>query len=155
MNFLSILVAFLWMLFFVQAFEWAQVDEDAIDNDMSISLYISFSIVVLILSRDINMSFLIKQLIDVDIFAFIESHCQDSFVVKSNILYTMNQVIDYIFQSFNISRALQIEEQLDLSISKQDSSQSHQWSCDKFVSRYTYEIAKECLNALNFSCFRL
>lgn len=67
---------------------------------------------------------------------------------------------DYFFintpvQSFNISRMLKTDEQLDLSMIGQDPGQTHQWGCGKFVQYEPPGTAAGCFTANMISCFRL
>lgn len=58
-------------------------------------------------------------------------------------------------QSFNISRMLAIDEQLDLSVLGQDPGQTHEWGCGKFSQFEPPGTAAACFSADMISCFRL
>ncbi len=75
-----------------------------------------------------------------------------SFFTDTNYTQGMN------FTSFNISRPLEEQEQLDISKTGQDAGQTQVWSCGAFETSYLVGTAAGCqtlANGVSAGCVRL
>ena len=75
-------------------------------------------------------------------------------IYEYNVSYENTQT-SFTFLSFSIFCLLMNDEQLDLSMSDQDESQSQSWSCDHYLESY-YSETEDCQNITNSdTCFWL
>ena len=92
---------------------------------------------------------------------FFESDCKDTWI-SHDIEYGVNYESPTPFISFKLSRVLKDNEQLDISRTGQDSSQSLNWICGNYLGSWRAGTTEDCHNNLGLSgigesatCFRL
>lgn len=98
--------------------------------------------------------------------AWTESNCQGeiAFTTFDNISFARNISNAYVSRSFKISRPLQGQEQLDISVAREletwfsdkDQLSSNSSSCDHFQQSYfAFNGSTDCHNTPDFTCHRL